>query len=119
MAYAIATLYLLITWFNPAIGIVLQGPWLILVFVLVERHRNLVWLSFPTLILVYLICEIRMTGPEALLYFLNLPYSLISIAIAVRMRRQIPWWLTLVLTSPFLILLMLAAVVWAFESMFH
>lgn len=100
MPYGIAIAMLLTTWFFPPAGIVLQGAWLVWILVDKERQSVWIWLSGPTLFLVHFLSDVRVIGPSGLLLILDFPFTIVSIFIAINAHPKIPWWLTLLLTSP-------------------
>lgn len=100
MVYGMALALLVITWSFPPAGIVLQGAWLIWVLFENRRQTVLIWLTFPLFILVHLIAEIRIYGPEGIIAIVDLPYSVLAVAVAIRARSKVPWWQSLILTPP-------------------
>jgi hypothetical protein len=102
-------LLLMLTWFAPAAGVATQILWLLWVLITPSPHARLIWVTGATLVLVQILSEFRMEGPEALIGLLDLPYSLVSLAIAYRYRKLVPWWVSLPFTAPivaFLIVLL-------------
>jgi hypothetical protein len=112
MVYLAAAALMAVSLVSPGLGIILQGAWLLWAYLDPSRRRMLVRLALPVFLALHLVLQLFPAGPQDAYVLLDIPYSLGAIAVAVRARREIPWWVTLLCTAPLVGLALAALVVY-------